>query len=110
MDPNYRVEASRDVCQLVSGAQSAHGARFGTAVYSDDGGVQRPIKSPDHWVRGVRTGDRDRNSCDCREQELARRGADKRTARAAVDSRAAQRRVRLRKKRNQTRHTDQFRS
>ena len=106
MDPRYHVAVCREVRLLVSGIQSAHGARAGAAARRGKGGIQRPNRRLARRVGGVRTSDRGCSSSVRCDQLSAHRGADHRRVRAAVDNGAAQRRIRLRKHRDQANRTD----
>ena len=101
MDLRYQVAALRKERLLVSGAQSARGSRAGAATRHGDGGVQRPNRRPACRFGGVRTSDRSRNGRRRCDQSSSRRGQDFRGARAAADSRAAQRTICLRKQRDE---------
>ena len=108
MDPRYHVADLREVRLLVSGAQSSHGVSAGAATHRGEGCVQRHNRRPARRVSGIRIGDRGRSGLGRCGQASALRGADHRRARAAVDYRAAQLRIRLRKQRDQANRVDQF--
>ena len=80
----------------------------GAVTCRGDESVQRANRRSAYRVNGVRTGDCGRNGRDRRDQVSAHLGADRRRARAVADSRAAQRKVHLRKKRDLAHRTDQF--
>ena len=108
MDPRYHVAALRELCLLVSGAQSAHGVRAGAAAHLGEEDVQRPNRRSVRRIGGVRTSQRGHSSRDRCDQASAHHDADRRRACAAADNRAAQRRIRLRKLRDQVTRTNQF--
>ena len=108
MDPRYHVAAFREVRLLVSGAQFAHGVCAGAETRSGEGGVQRSNRRLVRRVGGVRTRERGRSGRGCFDQASAHHDADRRRVRTAADNRAAQRRIRLRKLRDQANRIDQF--
>ena len=46
MDLRYHIAALRVVCLTVNDAQSAHGARAGTAICCGENDLKRPSKPP----------------------------------------------------------------
>ena len=101
MDPHYHIFALREVRFMVNRPQPARGSRAGAATLRGDNGLDSPSRPPACCVGRILTGNHGRNDRDRRDQTSARHLVDHSRARTAANNRAAQRRIRLRKRRDQ---------
>ena len=91
---------------MVNGVQYGRGTLSGATIRRDNDGLPRPILSHDCRVGGVRTGDRESNVRDRRDQACVQRTIHRSKVRVAAKNSAAQRINVLCERYDQKKHAD----